>query len=110
MMAPAAASTGPAPLWPMRTAGWSDALLAITWAWRAIRRPRRDRASEVGDAHLIAALGQVSGDQIPGCAPDQRAMNEQQPTTHALFVSTLTMPAPLPPHGTACRSGVQSLP
>ncbi len=32
--APAAASSGPAPLWPMRIAGLADALLAITSAWR----------------------------------------------------------------------------
>jgi hypothetical protein len=46
---------------------------------RAIRRPCRDRTSEVGDAHLVATPHQASGDQIPGCTPDQRAMNEQQP-------------------------------
>ena len=34
MMAPAAGSSDPAPLWPMRIAGWLDALRAITSAWR----------------------------------------------------------------------------
>jgi hypothetical protein len=96
MIAPAAARSGPAPRWPMRIAGGLDALRAIAWAWRKqIWRPRRGRASEVGDAHLVAAPGQISGGQIPGCAPGRRAMNEQQPVTHALLVSTLTAPAPL---------------
>ena len=34
MMAPAAASSDPAPLWPMRIAGSPQALPAITPAWR----------------------------------------------------------------------------
>jgi hypothetical protein len=54
---------------------------------QAIRRPCCNGAGQVGDAHLVAAPSQVGRDQIPGCAPDQRAMNKQQPGSHALFVS-----------------------
>jgi len=54
---------------------------------QAVRRPCRDRASKVRDAYLVASAGQVSRDQIPGCATHQRAMNEQQPTSHGQFVS-----------------------
>ena len=54
---------------------------------QAIRRPCRDSAGKVGNAHLVATPGQVSRDQIPGRAPDQRTMNKQKSGSHAQFVS-----------------------
>lgn len=36
---------------------------------------------------LVNCLSQVGRDQIPACAPHQRAMNEQQLINHALFAS-----------------------
>lgn len=67
---------------------------------QAIRWPCHDSASKVRDAQFAATPGQVSRDQIPRRATGQRAMDEQQPSSHALFVSatpdTLALPAGLP--------------
>ena len=41
-----------------------------------------------GPPTWVPMPGQVSRDQIPGDAPHQRAINQQQPGTHAPFVST----------------------
>ena len=87
MIAPAAASSGPAPCVRRGrglaggTAGYRLGLA------RAVRRPGRDRPRQAGDAHLPAAPGQVSRNQVPGRRPDKRTMNEQHPGSHALFVS-----------------------
>jgi len=71
-----------------------ESLHRATIAAEPLVLPGDDEPSQVGDAHPVATPGQPGGDQIPGGAPDQRAMNQQQPTTHALFVSTFTTPAP----------------
>jgi hypothetical protein len=94
----------------MRIAGSPDALPAITSAWREQYGGPADGPGQVGEAHLVATPGQVGRDQIPGCAPHQRAMNEQQPGTHALFVSTPATPTRPPPHGSNARSGLQTRP
>jgi hypothetical protein len=85
----------------MRIAGVADALLAITWAWREqYGAPAATVPVRSGDAHRVATPGQARGGQIPGGAAGQRAMNQQQQTTHALFASTLTTPASPPHHRT----------
>ncbi|MGH3258061.1 MAG: hypothetical protein ACRDOU_22150 [Streptosporangiaceae bacterium] len=54
---------------------------------RAIGRPGRNSAGQVRDVHLVAPPGQVSRHQVPACAPRQRAMDKQHPSSHASFVS-----------------------
>ncbi len=71
---------------------------------RAIRRPRRDRAREVGDAHPVATPGQARGDQIPGGVPGQRAMHQQQQTTHALIRTNIHHAGGAARHRTRARA------
>jgi hypothetical protein len=52
---------------------------------QVIRRSRRDGAGQVGNGHRIPVPGQVVGDRLPGPAADQRAMDQQQPSLHALI-------------------------
>ena len=66
---------------------------------QAIRRPCHDSASKVGDAQIAAIAGQVSRDQIPRGATDQRAVDQQQPSSHALFVSAAPDTLAGPPTG-----------
>ena len=51
---------------------------------QVIRRPRRDRASQIGNGHRVSVASQVTCDWPPGPAADQWAMNQQQPSLHAL--------------------------
>ena len=61
------------------------------------------QSADPDDAEIEATLAEYR--QWPGTRAytatriHQRAMNEQQPGSHALFVSTSTTPARPPPHG-----------
>jgi hypothetical protein len=82
----------PAPLCPtMRTAGRPPALSAITRAWRLVRRPRHEGPGQVGNGYRVSVPGQLLRDRLPGPGADQRAMNQQRPSFHALIRTTCTL-------------------
>jgi hypothetical protein len=52
---------------------------------QVIRRARRDSSGQIGNGYRVSGCGQIGSDWLPGLAADERAVDQQQPSLHALI-------------------------